>query len=156
MHADGAGSKAVDHHFCLVTPQLAVQAPRFRLPRQRPGRLHAARRHRRLRGRAGHRTTPCWRPENPVTELDPVAQAIITIIWSTGFRPDRSWIDLPLFDGSGYPTHTRGVTGMPGVYVLGLPWLYTWGSGRFVGVGGDAGHLAERIVANLAAVPEMA
>ena len=35
---------------------------------------------------------------------------------------------------------------MDGVYVLGLPWLYTWGSGRFVGVGRDAGFVAERIV----------
>ena len=99
---------------------------------------------------AGHRYTATWRPETPVTELDPVAQGITSIIWSTGFRGDWSWIDLPIFDGGGYPTHTRGVTSMPGVYVLGLPWLYTWGSGRFVGVGRDAGYLADRIVEHLA------
>jgi putative flavoprotein involved in K+ transport len=52
--------------------------------------------------------------------------------------------------GPGYPTQARGVTSMPGVYVLGLPWLYTWGSGRFVGVGRDAGYLAERITDHLA------
>jgi putative flavoprotein involved in K+ transport len=45
---------------------------------------------------------------------------------------------------------------MPGVYVLGLPWLYTWGSGRFVGVGRDAGFLADRIVEHLAATTELA
>jgi putative flavoprotein involved in K+ transport len=43
---------------------------------------------------------------------------------------------------------------MPGVYVLGLPWLYTWGSGRFVGVGRDAGFLAERIVEHLNGVSQ--
>jgi putative flavoprotein involved in K+ transport len=103
----------------------------------------------------GHRTLPCWRPEWPVRNLDPVAQGITSIIWATGFRADWSWIDLPIFDGAGYPTHTRGVTSMPGVYVLGLPWLYTWGSGRFVGVGRDAGYLAERITSHLASTREL-
>jgi putative flavoprotein involved in K+ transport len=103
-----------------------------------------------------HRTTPTWRPTNAPPPLDPVGQNITTIIWGTGFRPDWSWIDLPIFDGAGYPTHSRGVTTMPGIYVLGLPWLYTWGSGRFVGVGRDAGYLAEFITAHLAAIPELA
>ncbi len=104
----------------------------------------------------GHRYTATWRPEQPVTALDPVAAGITSIIWSTGFRSDWSWVDLPIFDGAGYPAHTRGVTAMPGVYVLGLPWLYTWGSGRFVGVGRDAGFLAERITEHLAATPQLA
>ena len=104
----------------------------------------------------GHRYTAAWRPEFPVSELDPAARGITSIIWSTGFRGDWSWIDLPIFDGAGYPSHTRGVTSMPGIYVLGLPWLYTWGSGRFVGVGRDAGFLADRIVEHLAATPELA
>jgi putative flavoprotein involved in K+ transport len=103
----------------------------------------------------GHRYTPVWQPDRPVTELDPVAAGITSIVWSTGFRSDWSWIDLPIFDGAGYPTHRRGVTSMPGVYVLGLPWLYTWGSGRFVGVGRDAGYLAERIVEHLADAREL-
>jgi putative flavoprotein involved in K+ transport len=98
----------------------------------------------------GHRYAATWRPESPVTELDPIAQGITSVIWSTGFRADWPWVDLPIFDGAGYPTHKRGVTSMPGVYVLGLPWLYTWGSGRFVGVGRDAGFLAGRIVDHLA------
>ncbi len=92
-----------------------------------------------------YRYTPVWQPPAPVAALDPVAAGITSIIWTTGFRSDWSWIDVPVFDGAGYPTHTRGVTSVPGVYVLGLPWLYTWGSGRFVGVGRDAEYLAERI-----------
>jgi putative flavoprotein involved in K+ transport len=103
---------------------------------------------------AGHRTAPVWRPGAPVSELDPIGQGITSVIWSTGFRADWSWVDLPIFDGSGYPSHKRGVTAMPGVYVLGLPWLYTWGSGRFVGVGRDAGFLADRIVEHLATTRE--
>nr|MBA3731062.1 FAD-dependent oxidoreductase [Gammaproteobacteria bacterium] len=39
----------------------------------------------------------------------------------------------------------RGVTREPGLYFLGLPWLYTWGSGRFSGIARDAGYLVERI-----------
>lgn len=103
----------------------------------------------------GHRATPIWRPDNPLLELDPIAEGIASVIWSTGFRADWSWVDLPIFDGAGYPTHTRGVTSIPGVYVLGLPWLYTWGSGRFVGVGRDAGFLSERIVQHMASVREL-
>ena len=52
-----------------------------------------------------------------------------------------------MFDGRGYPTHRAGVTDVPGLYFLGLPWLTTWGSGRFAGVARDAVHLAERIAA---------
>jgi putative flavoprotein involved in K+ transport len=88
---------------------------------------------------------PVWEPEAPVHTLDPAAAGVTSIIWTTGFRSDWSWIDLPLFDGSGYPTHKRGVTTVDDVYVLGLPWLHTWGSGRFVGVGRDAGFVADAI-----------
>jgi putative flavoprotein involved in K+ transport len=60
------------------------------------------------------------------------------VIWATGFSPDWSYVQLPIFDKTGYPTNRRGVTSVPGVYVLGLPWLWTWGSGRFLSVGRDA------------------
>ena len=90
---------------------------------------------------------PVWQPTDPVATLDPVEAGISTIIWTTGFRADWSWVELPIFDGAGYPTHRRGVTSMDGVYVLGLPWLYTWGSGRFVGVARDSDFIAKEIVA---------
>ena len=54
---------------------------------------------------------------------------------------------------SGQPAHVRGVSAVPGVYFLGLPWLYTWGSGRFSGVARDAEYLAEHIEARLADAP---
>jgi putative flavoprotein involved in K+ transport len=102
---------------------------------------------------------PVWQPpacQNgtaPAT-LDPAAAGITSIVWSTGFRPDWSWVELPIFNGAGYPVHRRGVTAIEGAYVLGLPWLHTWGSGRFVGVGRDAGFLAEHLTAKLGLMPQ--
>ena len=78
-----------------------------------------------------------------------VAAGIATVIWSTGFRTDYNWIEVPIFDGRGYPVHKRGVTAAEGLYFLGLPWLYTWGSGRFSGVARDAEYLAEHIEARV-------
>ena len=91
--------------------------------------------------------TPLWQPREITQELALADSKIGAIIWTTGFRSDWSWVELPIFDGSGYPTHQRGVTSMDGVYVLGLPWLYTWGSGRFVGVGRDAEFIADHLAA---------
>jgi hypothetical protein len=70
-----------------------------------------------------------------------------TIIWSIGFHADYRWIELPIFDGKGYPGHHRGITTSPGLYFLGLPWQFTWGSGRFSGVARDARFLIEHIEA---------
>jgi putative flavoprotein involved in K+ transport len=79
--------------------------------------------------------------------MDYVEAGIGSIIWSMGYRTDYRWIEVPIFDGRGYPSHKRGVTAVPGIYFLGLPWLYTWGSGRFSGVARDAVYLAECVEA---------
>ena len=76
-----------------------------------------------------------------------------SIVWSTGFRADYRWIELPVFDGKGYPCHQRGVSAVDGLHFLGLPWLYTWGSGRFSGVAADASYLADRIEVRLGRAP---
>jgi putative flavoprotein involved in K+ transport len=91
------------------------------------------------------RYRPVWEPESVSSSLDLAGTAISSIIWCTGFRTDYRWIELPVFDGRGYPVHRRGVTAIDGIYFLGLPWLHTWGSGRFSGVAADATYLAERI-----------
>jgi putative flavoprotein involved in K+ transport len=91
------------------------------------------------------RYLPVWEPEREITELDYVAANISAIVWSTGFASNFRWIELPAFDGKGYPTHERGITSVEGLYFLGLPWLYTWGSGRFSGIARDAEYLAEDI-----------
>ena len=86
-----------------------------------------------------------WTPPRERAQLDYRAAGVTSVVWCIGFRTDYSWIDLPLFNGRGNPSHVRGVTPVAGVYFLGLPWLYTWGSGRFSGVARDAEHLAEHI-----------
>jgi putative flavoprotein involved in K+ transport len=91
------------------------------------------------------RYQPVWEPTTPSLELDYAGAKITTVIWSVGFRTDYSWIEIPIFDGKGYPSHRRGVTSVPGIYFLGLPWQYTWGSGRFSGVAQDARFLADCI-----------
>ncbi len=91
---------------------------------------------------------PVWQPESePCTRLNCEQTGIQTVIWSTGYTSDFQWIDIPVFDGRGYPGHRRGVTSASGLYFLGLPWLYSWGSGRFSGVARDAQYLADCIVA---------
>jgi putative flavoprotein involved in K+ transport len=71
-------------------------------------------------------------------------------VWCIGFSPDFGWVDAPVFNGRGHPQHVRGITRQPGLYFLGLPWLHTWGSGRFSGVARDAQHVADTIGAMLA------
>jgi putative flavoprotein involved in K+ transport len=104
---------------------------------------------RRIEAPAEARYVPVWEPSEEVRTLDLAAAGISTVIWSTGFRTDYRWIEVPIFDGRGYPVHDRGVTAAAGLYFVGLPWLYTWGSGRFSGVAVDAEHLAEQIAPRL-------
>jgi putative flavoprotein involved in K+ transport len=67
------------------------------------------------------------------------------VIWSTGYRPDHSWVGLPVFDESGRLVHERGVTAAPGLYFLGLSWQHTRGSALIGFVGDDAEFIAGRI-----------
>ena len=91
------------------------------------------------------RYAPVWQPTAHIASLDIRAANITSIIWCMGYRADYAWIDVPIFDGRGYPSHERGVTTEPGLFFLGLPWQYTWGSGRFSGVARDAEYLADAI-----------
>ncbi|AFY37861.1 monooxygenase FAD-binding protein [[Leptolyngbya] sp. PCC 7376] len=86
---------------------------------------------------------PVWEPENPSQSI--AVSDVDAIIWSTGFHFNYGWVDLPAFDELGEPVHERGVSELDGLYFLGLPWLYTWGSGRFSGVARDAEYLAGKI-----------
>ncbi|MTD14364.1 MSMEG_0569 family flavin-dependent oxidoreductase [Nakamurella sp. YIM 132087] len=86
------------------------------------------------------RYRPVWVPPTEPTALE--LAGVGAVVWAIGYRGDYSWLDLPVFDAAGRPEHDRGVTPVPGCYFLGLPWLHTWGSGRFAGIARDAGHLA--------------
>jgi putative flavoprotein involved in K+ transport len=67
------------------------------------------------------------------------------VIWATGYRPDYSWIDLPVFGEDGRLRHRRGVTAVPGIYFLGLTWQHTRGSALIGWVKDDAEFIADRI-----------
>ncbi len=89
--------------------------------------------------------TPVWEPPQERAALDLGAAGIAAIVWCIGFRPDFRWLDAPVFNGAGHPQHRRGVSAQDGLYFLGLPWLHTWGSGRFGSVGRDAAFLVDHI-----------
>jgi putative flavoprotein involved in K+ transport len=95
--------------------------------------------------------TPLWEPEVERKMLDLDEAGISAIIWCIGFQPDFRWLDAAVFNGAGHPKHRRGATAEKGVFFLGLPWLHTWGSGRFSAIGRDARYVAERIAENLGA-----
>lgn len=97
---------------------------------------------------AGTRYESVWRAENEREALDLAHSGITSIIWCIGFTPDFSWLDAPVFNGRGYPAHHRGITPQAGLYFVGLPWLHTWGSGRFSGVARDAEFVVDAICAS--------
>jgi putative flavoprotein involved in K+ transport len=70
------------------------------------------------------------------------------VVWATGYRTDHSWIGLPVVADDGTARHRRGVSDVPGLYFLGLPWQYTRGSALLGWVNNDARFIAEQIMAN--------
>jgi putative flavoprotein involved in K+ transport len=70
---------------------------------------------------------------------------VANVIWCTGFRQDFSWIDVPVFDGDSEPMQERGVASLPGLYFVGLDFLYAFTSENVGGVGRDARHIAKHI-----------
>lgn len=92
------------------------------------------------------RYTPVWEPDTETTTLDLAAEGVTGIVWAIGYRPDYRWIEASAFDGAGRPMQNRGVTNVPGLSFIGLPWMHTWGSGRFLGIDGDASHIAATII----------
>jgi putative flavoprotein involved in K+ transport len=79
--------------------------------------------------------------------LDLARAWIGTVIWCTGFGADFSWLRVPVLDEHGRPLHERGVSPVPGLYFVGLPWLYKRKSGIICGVEEDAAHIAGLIAA---------
>jgi len=69
------------------------------------------------------------------------------VIWATGYRPDYSWIELPVLDEAGRVRHRRGVTDVPGLYFLGLTWQHTRGSALIGWVKDDAEFVAGQVEA---------
>jgi len=83
---------------------------------------------------------------------DGTSMTVSSVIWATGYRLDHSFVEVPVFDG-GRVVHQRGVTASPGLYFLGLPWMYTRGSALLGWVGEDAEYIAGRIAESAPAIP---
>jgi putative flavoprotein involved in K+ transport len=90
-----------------------------------------------------HRFAPTRVDPRTPLELDLTSGEVTTVLWATGFRPDHSWLDIPVRDRTGHLRHDGGiVTGAPGLYVLGMPVLRTRASTYIHGAAADSGALA--------------
>ena len=83
----------------------------------------------------------------PLPRLDLRKERVGAVIWATGYGVDFGWIDIPVLDARGEPVHRGGITGVPGLYFLGLQWLSKLYSAFLSGVGDDAAVLADHIAA---------
>jgi putative flavoprotein involved in K+ transport len=97
-----------------------------------------------------HRFDPTEVDDSPPLMMNLAKENIKTILWATGFRPDYSWLDLPVLDRKGHLSHDGGViTQAPGAYVMGLQFLRRRKSALIDGAGADANDLADHLVTYL-------
>jgi putative flavoprotein involved in K+ transport len=82
---------------------------------------------------------------HPIRALNLKEEGITTIIWATGFALDYSWLKFDVLDKDGKPKHSRGISEVPGLYFVGLPWLSRRGSSFIWGVWHDARFIADQI-----------
>jgi len=95
------------------------------------------------------RLPPTRVEEAPPLGLDLSAGAIKTIIWATGYQPDYSWLELPVFDRKGTICHDGGVVCLPGAYLIGAPFLRRRKSTLIDGAGDDARDLSAHLASYL-------
>jgi putative flavoprotein involved in K+ transport len=86
-----------------------------------------------------------WLPPESGARLDLDAENITSVIWATGYSLDFSFLDIPLLDEWNYPRHSQGVTEIPGLYAVGLPWLTRHASATLGLVGDDAQYVVEHL-----------
>lgn len=84
---------------------------------------------------------------DPILSLNLAEAGVTSIVWATGYALDFGWIKIDAFDPAGRPLHDRGVSQIPGLYFLGLPWLSRRASPFIWGVWHDAAYLAQQIAA---------
>ncbi|HSF18787.1 MAG TPA: NAD(P)-binding domain-containing protein [Vicinamibacteria bacterium] len=96
-----------------------------------------------------HRFEPTAVEASPPLDLDLGGGSIRTIIWATGFRPDTSWLEVPVFDRKGRIRHDGGVVEAPGMYLMGMPFLRRRKSSLIDGAGDDARDLSAHLASYL-------
>jgi putative flavoprotein involved in K+ transport len=89
---------------------------------------------------------PAVVPEPP-RELDVHASGLTSVVWANGYRPNFSWIEPSVVDELGWPRQQRGAADVPGLYFVGIHWLHKRKSALLFGVGEDAEHVVETLVA---------
>jgi putative flavoprotein involved in K+ transport len=101
-----------------------------------------------------HRFAPTHVDPRSPLELDLASGEITTVLWATGFRPDHSWLDIPVRDRTGRIRHDGGVvTDAPGLYLLGMPVLRTRASTYIHGAATDSDALAGHLHTFLSSQP---
>ena len=96
------------------------------------------------------RFEPTRAPASSRLDLDLRSGEIRSIIWATGFRPDYSWLDVPVVDRKGHLRHDGGVVDAPGLYAIGLPVLRRRKSTFIHGAEDDARDLIDHLAGYLA------
>jgi putative flavoprotein involved in K+ transport len=96
-----------------------------------------------------HRFEPTRVPDSPPVGIDLRRGEIRTVLWATGFKPDHSWLDVPVFDRKGRIRHEGGVVESPGMYLMGIPFLRRRKSSLIDGAAADATELSDHLVAGL-------
>jgi len=91
------------------------------------------------------RFEPTRVPATSRLSLDLGSGEIRSIVWATGFRPDYSWLHVPVLDYKGHLQHVGGVVGAPGVYAIGLPVLRRRKSSFICGAEDDARDVTEHL-----------
>lgn len=99
-------------------------------------------------GTRGERFAATQLPTPPLT-LDLRSGQIATVVWATGYRPDLSWLDVPVFDRRGRVVHDGGVTALPGLYLIGMPFLRRRKSSLIDGAAQDATELTMHLNGHL-------
>jgi len=93
-----------------------------------------------------HRFEPTRVETSPPLGLDLGSGEIRTVLWATGYRPDYSWLDVPVVDPKGRIRHDGGVVEAPGMYLLGIPFLRRRKSSLIDGAAADAEELSDHLV----------
>jgi len=96
-----------------------------------------------------HRLEPTRVEASPPLGLDLATSGIRTVVWATGFRPDYSWLEVPVLDRKGRVRHDGGVVEAPGMYLMGLPFLRRRKSTLIDGAGDDARYLCSYLASYL-------
>jgi putative flavoprotein involved in K+ transport len=98
---------------------------------------------------APYRLAPTEVEDNPPLGMTLDSGEIRTILWATGYSPDYSWLDVPVFDRKGRVRHDGGVVDAPGLYLMGLQFLRRRKSALIDGAGDDAHDLSAHLVSYL-------